>query len=262
MECLTAEKSVACRQYKDACCRMANSNGRGILSVLVFWAGTPKFPLYDNLHAEVTGFTNEEYLAFEQEAIQAKEASDISALKNNSTGVGHMPVHVSSGNYIAYISKTSDFRILHTIHGEEVLSLSDFIQRYNNLLITLGSDFDVRNSNDESLDFFHNRGISRNPYWVFKKQYAGLSMLLHAFTGAVAHEFFPSKKFLTIRPVGSMACILKKYLKKGDGYVESVCSKDNLDITDKECSKTDPECQRYYILTTALVRLYYDNKTM
>jgi hypothetical protein len=110
--------------------------------------------------------------------------------------------------YIVYVTKNPDFSIQNAANKK--LNLKNFIESYSDILISVGTDFTAEDS-------FHNRGISRNPYWVFEEKYSGLSMLLHGFTGAVAEMFFPEKKFMKVKPVGIMQCIIKKNLFPNEG---------------------------------------------
>jgi hypothetical protein len=118
---------------------------------------------------------------------------------------------------------------------------------YGDILISVGSDFSEKES-------FHNRGISRNPYWVFEEKYSGLSMILHGFTGAVADKFFSEKKIMCVKPIGSMQAIIKNQLLPGEGYIED--KKEKVDITKLEVSANDPEGEMNYIKISALTRIY------
>ena len=115
------------------------------------------------------------------------------------------------------------------------------------ILIVVGSDF----SNEE---YFHNRGIFRNPYWILENKYAGLSMLLHGFSAVVAQEYFPSIKCMHVIPVGSMQSILCKELKLGDGHI--VKSTGDVDISSCVYNPDDPEGDLNVIKIEALIKIF------
>lgn len=83
-------------------------------------------------------------------------------------------------------------------------------------------------------------------------------MLLHGFSGAVADKYFPEKKFMHVKPEGSMQCIIKKNLFPEEGYIEREGIK--IDITILEIPNTDPEGEMNYITVSTLKRIYQSNK--
>ncbi len=255
MELLTEANAKSWAQFKTMTCWVANQNSRGVLSGLVSLAGKANYPKYEEVK-EVTGFSNEEYITFTEKAISLKEKTDkkiVDVLAANSVGSNHMHTGFNSGqlNYIVYISKNPNFSIQNADMTGKEIHLKNFIESYNDILISVGSDFSAEHS-------FHNRGISRNPYWVFEEKYSGLSMLLHGFTGAVADKYFPEKKLMHVKPVGSMQCIIKKNLLPEEGYIE--CSGTKIDLANLEVSKPDPEGEMNYITVSALKRIYQSNK--
>lgn len=251
MELLTEANTEYWTLFKKMSCKVANQNSRGVLSALVNLAGNSDYPSYEKTK-ESTGFTEEEHIAFTEKAISLKKKTDnkiVNLLAANSVGSNHMYTgfQLDQPNYIVYISKNPNFSIQNAgLTGKE-FNLKNFIESYNDILISVGSDFSKRDS-------FHNRGISRNPYWVFEEKYAGLSMLLHGFSGAVAEKYFPEKKHMIVRPVGIMQCIIKKNLLPEEGYVDRSGTK--VDLTDLEVSETDDEGELNYITVSALKRIY------
>jgi hypothetical protein len=229
-------------------CRAADDR-RGVLSSLVSVAGREGYGGYEKVK-EVTGFTNQEYVAFTEKAINLKMKTNnkiVGILKANSVGCDHMCTSSNSPQrYIVYASKNPNFSIQQIALTEDFV-LKRFIDSYSDILITVGSDFSAEDS-------FHNRGISRNPHWVFEERYAGLSMLLHGFTGAVAIKYFPQKQLMEVRPVGSMQYIIKKALLPGEGYINDGLKK--IDIINLEVSQDDPEGPPNYITVAALKRIY------
>lgn len=255
MELLTEANEKSWTQFKTRTCWVANQNSRGLLSGLVKLAGKINCPKHEEVK-EVTGFTEEEYITFTEKAISLKKKTDgkiVNLLEANSVGSNHMYTSFQPGelHYIVYISKNPNFSIQNADMTGKEINFKNFIKSYNDILISVGSDFSAEHS-------FHNRGISRNPYWVFEEKYSGLSMLLHGFSGAVADKYFPEKKFMHVRPVGSMQCIIKKNLFPQEGYIEREGIK--TDITILEVSNTDPEGSMNYITVSALKRLYQLNK--
>ena len=213
--------------------------------------GSDNYPKYDDIK-EVTGFTDKEYVDFTEKALALKNKTHnkiIELISANSVGINHMCTHFDpeSSNFVVYISKNRDFSIPDADKTMNECTLKNFIELYNDILISVGSDFSKKES-------FNNRGISRNPYWVFEEKYSGLSMLLHGFTGTVADKFFPEKNMMLVKPVGSMQTIIKKHLLPGEGYIES--KNEKLDITKLEVLPTDPEGAMNYIEISALTRIY------
>ncbi|MBA2368549.1 MAG: hypothetical protein H0V82_05955 [Candidatus Protochlamydia sp.] len=249
MELLTTENTEGWANFKNRSYRIANISTGGTLGALVRGAGTPDQLSYESAK-QITGFTNEEYISFIEKASFLKNKTEnqiVHQLSSNSVGCHAMHTYYEPKelNYIVYVSKNCDFSISN-IKSER--TLKNFIDSYQDILITMGSNFSDKKS-------LRNRGISRNPYWVFEQKYAGLAMMLHAFTGAIAEKFFPDKKELIVTPVGSMQCIIKKNLNPGDGYIKN--NKKITDITDFQCTATDPELDNHnYIKITALTRIY------
>lgn len=258
MELLTEANTKCWAHFKQMSCWVANQNSRGVLSGLVKKAGEINYPKHEEVK-EVTGFTDEEYIAFTEKAISLKRKTDnkiVNLLEANSVGSNHLCTGFQLGKprYIIYISKNPNFSIQNAyLEGKKNQNLKNFIESYHDILISVGSDF-----SEEDKESFHNRGISRNPYWVFEEKYSGLSMLLHGFSGAVAHKFFPQKKLMSVRPVGSMQCIIKKNLFPNEGYIEHEGIK--TDITTLEFSSTDPQGSLNYITVSALKRIYQKSR--
>lgn len=257
MELLTEANTKCWACFKEMNWWVANNNSRGVLSVLVRLAGEANYPKHEEMK-KVTGFTEEEYVTFTEKAINLKKKTDnkiANLLKENSVGSNHMYTGFQSGrlNYITYITKNSNFSIQDADMTGKETNLKNFIDSYNDILISVGSAFSKEHS-------FHNRGISRNPYWVFEEKYSGLSMLLHGFSGAVADKYFPEKKLMHVKPVGSMQCIIKKNLFPEEGYIERKGIK--TDITILEVSNIDPEGEMNYITVSALKRIYQSDKSI
>lgn len=255
MELLTEANTKSWTRFKEMSYWVANVTSRGVLGSLVTQAGKINYPKYEEVK-ELIGFTNDEYITFTEKAISLKKKTDnkiVSLLTANSVGSNHMFTGFNSGQlrYIVYISKNRNFSIQNVDMTDKEFNLKNFIESYNDILISVGSDFSEEHS-------FHNRGISRNPYWVFEEKYSGLSMLLHGFTGAVADKYFPEKKLMHVKPVGSMQCIIKKNLFPEEGYIE--CKGKKIDLISLEVSEADPEGEMNYITVSALKRIYQSNK--
>jgi hypothetical protein len=254
MEVLTEKNTKDWSRFREMSCWVANANSRGVLSGLVKAAGTDRHPDYEAIK-EVTGFTEEEYAAFTKKAIDLKAKTEnkiVTLLEHNSVGANHMPIYFALGSllYIVYASRNPDFSIQNASAKmpNEKISFKKFIEAYDDVLITVGSNFSNK-------DFFHNRGISRNPYWVFEEKYSGLSMILHGFTGAVAAQYFPEKKEMRVMPVGSMQYLIKKSLLPGEGHVIKG-NDQKIDLTALDVSTSNPEGALNYIKVSALTRIY------
>ncbi|QLH36747.1 MAG: hypothetical protein HWD61_11895 [Parachlamydiaceae bacterium] len=191
MELLTKDNFTSWKKFKEMNDWVANCHSRGVLSNLIRMAGESRYPNYETIK-EVTGFTYQEYEAFTEKAVKLKSQNDKIAniIAHNCVGSNHMVTSFEQGKlrYIVYASKNPTFSIQdaykHIISNP--CNLKNYITAYSDILITMGTDFSEN-------DYFHNRGISRNPYWVFEGKYAGLSILLHGFTGVVANTYFPEK---------------------------------------------------------------------
>lgn len=250
MERLTEENAKCWSWFKERTYRVANASGRGILGYLLVKAGEPGFG-YDEELKDATGFTKEEFNRFIEKATHLKKTNNKikDVICNNSVGSNHMCTFFDPArfHYIAYITKNRNFSIQNVdMTGK---NLKNFIESYNDLLITVGSDFSEKN-------YFSNRGISRNPYWVFEEKYSGLSMILLGFTGAVAAKYFPEKKEMRVQPVGSMQSIIIKNLLRGEGYTVDRDGIKKADIVDLKSDVDDPEGDFNHIQIPALNRIY------
>lgn len=249
MELLTPENTDNWSLFQNLNYQVANSNGRGVLSTLVLRAGKDNYPDDYEKMKEYTGFTREEYEAFTRKAIKLKKTNEkiTKILASNSVGSAFMCTNYKQGElrYIVYASKNPNFSIQEVKLTSENFSLKNYIEAYSDILISVGSNFSYREN------AFHNRGISRNPYWVFEEKYSGLSMLLHGFSAAVANQFFPQKQVMCVKPVGSMQDIIKKNLLLGEGTLE-----DGTDITQLQVSQDDEEGLMNHIQVVALTRIY------
>ncbi len=253
MEFITEETSKCWSRYKELSSWMANSNGMGVLSNLVCQAGDPELqPKYETISRR-TGFTIEEYTAFLEKAIKIKELTKnkiVELLCASSNASDHMGIYFNPEKirFIVYVTKNPDFSI-QSVDVNKNRSLKNYIESYNDILISVGSTFD-----EES---FENRGIFRNPYWVFEQKYSGLSMLLHGFSGAVAERFFPEKKQMQVKPMGSMQCIIIKHLLPGEGH--AVVQGEKKDLVDFKVEADDLEGPMNCIQVSALSRIYYQS---
>lgn len=262
MELLTKKTSNCWKRYATMSSWIANSRN-GVLSCLVEWADTPQWPKYEKIK-NLTGFSKEEFDAY-QETIKLKKTNKKigTVLNANSAGIDQMSTSADGSSYVVYITKNHDFSIEEADKtAEKERSLKNFVESYKDILISVGSDF----SNFTKEGNFHNRGIARNPYWVFEEKYSGFSMLLHGFSAVVADEFFSVEKTndlqtpgletkMIVVPIGSMQVPIKKSLLPGEGYAENGDRK--IDITELPVSSTDPEGKRNHIKNSALKRVYY-----
>ncbi len=251
MELITEKNSDYWDQFTQMTKWVANARFRGVLTNHVRVAGTENDWKYEDTK-KVTGFTEEEFANFKEKAIsfKNKKKDNLYLLENTTTGSYFMSTGSLEGEsrYIVYITKNENFSIQDVSVEFQDYSIKKYIEIYGDILISVGSDF-------TPTDYFHNRGIFRNPYWVFMEKYAGLSMLLHGFIAAVAELYFSEKMKMCVRPVGGMQCIIKKNLLPGEGYVEK--GDDEIDITDLEVSPDDPEVGMNHIQVAALTRIYY-----
>lgn len=256
MEQLTKATSQCWKHYQNYS-KFVASGSCDVLSNLVKLIGKGKVPDYKKVQ-DVTGFTEAEYEAFVEKARISQEKTDGKigeVLAKTSHGSNHMHTSYSEeeDNYIIYVTKNPDFSIetADKVARETELTLKNFIEAYEDLLITVGTDF-TKNSS------FYTRGISRNPHWIFEQKYSGLSMLLHGFSALVAQTFYPHKKEMQVKPLSSMQNIIAKKVQPGEGYVESENGK--IDLTELPQENGSFEYPMTHIKTSALTRIF--NETL
>lgn len=280
MEPLTKENESHWERFKGMSEWVANGSTGGILKILLLKAGREDCPAYGEDIKDGTGFTQEEYKNFIQESIKLKkEKCNIAKLiGKNSIGIGHMETssEPDTKRYIVYATLNPHFSIQ---KSDAIMAqgknLKNFFEAYKDILITVGSDFSNKKKFPIMLrneftrfgsDFlgeksFHNRGISRNPYWVFKGKYAGLSMLLHGFSARVATQHFPMKEYMIVKPTGSMQTIINKSLHAEDAFIFSSTGKKEDVITLKTFERFEniedaPESPMNFIKISALTRFF------
>ncbi|MES2345823.1 MAG: hypothetical protein V4494_07800 [Chlamydiota bacterium] len=253
MELLSRENGKCWSRFKSMSEKIANPFGDGIFSELLISAGENNHPSYEE-REEITGFTKEEYIAFTEKAIELKKTNEkiVKLISSNAVGSSYMHAYyhpLNKERYIVYISKNDKFSIQEAhIHMGEEINLKKYMESYGDILIAMGSDFSEEDS-------FHNRGIFRNPYWVFEQKYAGLSMLLHGFSGVVAENYFLEKKIMKVSPVGSMQCIIQKNLFPGEGYIKND-DNEEIDLVNLKFSLNTGQYPENRIKVSALTRIY------
>lgn len=246
MELVTEENALGWTLFKNISSWIANSNGRGVLSGLVSLAGKKGYPTFNEIR-NVTQFTEQEFTEFTKKCIELKQKTNnviVELLKATSVGSNH--IFTGINDYIVYITTDANFSI-RDINTTQEFSLKNYINSYQKIIIVMGSNF-----NDKK--YFSNRGIFRNPYWVFQQKYSGLSMLLHGFVAVIANKYFLEKEHLRVKPVGSMQSIIQKHLYRGEGYI--IQGDKNIDIVDIQVTPDDPEGSLNYIQINALLRIY------
>lgn len=251
LERITELNSEAWRKYTKATARMCNYN-RGILNSSVSLHKNGKGLTFDE-SKEVIGFDEKEYNSFMEE-IDKLDDKTIRILDSIGAGFNFISTtfYPNKLTYIAYITTNPDFNILTAsplppfvssdIRSEEDITLKEYISFYSDIVICIGSNFSGKDS-------YHNRGIFRNPYWILKCKYNNLSIVLHGYIAIVAHLYYPHLLFMEVKPIGSMACLLKKYLTRGD------CFMGDVDIKDIEVTPLSPELSTLTIHNKALVRI-------
>lgn len=118
-------------------------------------------------------------------------------------------------HYVVFASKTRDFSThfpderKNAEPPDEFITLKEYIRRYDDLLMCVGSWF-------TSDDHYHNRGIFRNPMSMIQNSHKGIAMLLHSFSGSVVQKFFPERKTMVVKPLTSMQHLICKHFKPGE----------------------------------------------
>lgn len=215
MELITEQNEIYWMQYTKQTGLIAPGRNRGILSALIAKTVTHRDESTGVVHfsnpnyqacQERSGFNEQEFKEYitylgKQGLLNTKKSKVLAA---NAAGSSHITLVANDSRYVIYATKTPDFAI-NTIpllpKNQETLTLKEFNEWYQDLLICVGCHF-------TSPKIIHNRGIFRNPSSVVDDTHKGISMLLHAFSGAVAIQFFKEKEFLQVRPVSSMQYII------------------------------------------------------
>ncbi|MCH9756933.1 MAG: hypothetical protein K0U37_07070 [Gammaproteobacteria bacterium] len=271
MELVTEENESHWRQYQAYSKMMSEGNGRSILPYLTYFIKASlvgddqvRYTFQDGSgrsYIEESGLSVEEFAQFithlGENGFTSKTRKS-AALAENSSGSNHMSISSLSGSsYIIFASKTPDFLIQEVSVIEPSSSIKAFKSEYDNLLMTVGSDFSCPTS-------FHNRGISRNPLSVIDGTHKGLAMILHGFTAAVAKRFFPSKLHMRVKPVGAMQHLICTSFKPEEVTIEGgiftqVAEKAKGTMEDPRSSY---ESGLNTIDISALVELYYDKSRL
>lgn len=130
-------------------------------------------------------------------------------------------MHSSIGTYITYISKepvTGFFPFPEQAPEEK--DFDAYIDAYDNLIMSVSSYHTLdKGAEDE----YQHRGIFRNPISMLRKDYQGLGILIHAFTGLAWSIEFPEKKYMTVNPDGNeyMRFLLENNFTEAEkGYAE------------------------------------------
>jgi len=212
MERITEENNRAWRQYIDSAHRLIWETSGALVALprcieknegrnnyLIDLRATPTDSLL-----QMTGFNQEEYSDFLDYLIKQGCVKSSLKLKTLNACRAGMVANVMTKNhesYAIYASKNPDFSIKNIpLSHTGAVNLNDFIHHYDDLIMSVGSDF-------SSSDDYENRGIFRNPLSIIDNKHKGISMILHGFTAAVAQKFFPEKKYMRVRPIGSMQAI-------------------------------------------------------
>jgi hypothetical protein len=276
LELLTPENEKDWSEFRDMNYFIANNDWRGVFSTMFTPSRQAKPTPYDELK-EATGFTPEEYEQCKEDvrtAIKNTQGKIVKVICGNSIGSHCMHTLAFRDSekwkhYIAYITTNKNFSIKdHKWHPKAnglERTLKNYIKAYGDVVISVGTAIGIT---EEGAHGFLNRGISSNPWLAFldalhpyRRKWAVLSMILHGFTAAVVAKFFPEKLRLEVRPLGSMQAIICRNLKPGDGYSQPDLLElgDRTDLSTLKVSPDAPECDRNYIKTSALTRIYYSS---
>lgn len=138
-----------------------------------------------------------------------------SALLQIYAGSSNFPIARDGQHYAIFATKTRDFatRLPNQTNNaeprDECITLKEYIIRYGDLLMCVGSWF-------TGSEQFHNRGIFRNPINMIENTYKGIAMVMHGFSAAVAQKFFPERKSMIVKPLASMQHLICISLKPED----------------------------------------------
>ncbi len=146
------------------------------------------------------------------------------AFSGISSGCSGMQCHI--GAYISYVCKqpiTGFFELPEDSGysaGNESYNLDGYVDNYNNLLMSVSS-YDLNPSQEEAGITYEHRGIFRNPISMLRKDYPGLAILLHSFTGVVWRTKSPKIEKMIVNPNGNfvMRSMLIKHFKGREGVL-------------------------------------------
>ena len=177
------------------------------------------------------------------------------ALLQIDSGSRHLCIEPDGSNYVTFASRCRELSTTDLASERDAdvskISLKDYFRRYRDILMCVGSQF---SSNRKS---FENRGIFRNPYSMIQKDYLGISMLVHGFTGAVVQKFFPERKEMVVRPIPSMQLIIFENLEPDDYTVNKLGAIDQLIRECREDCENREGIESYNdIKIEAVARLY------
>lgn len=137
---------------------------------------------------------------------------------------GRLGMHTEIGAYISYVCKkpiTGFFELPqdNSVSAEdESKNLDGYIDNYNNLLISVSS-YGLDRDEEEAGTKYEHRGIFRNPISMLRKDYPGLAVPLHSFTGLVWRTKSPNIEKMLVNPDGNdvMRSILLVHFKGKEG---------------------------------------------
>lgn len=116
-------------------------------------------------------------------------------------------------DYVVYVSKTPVTGRFTPKKRDFTLSFKEYIEVYDNIIMSVGSML------THSPLSFENRGIMKNPKYIFSGQYGNLAMTLHGFTAAVMKlHVAPEKIEMIVYPFGRMSDIIERFQKPGTPY--------------------------------------------
>jgi len=132
-----------------------------------------------------------------------KNVADPKKLQATLSGVcsGTAGMHKSVGTWITYVSKkeiTGFFPFKKLVKLTEVESnnvVEHFVTYYDDLIMSVSS---FNHTNE--IRFYEHRGIFRNPISILRKDYRGLGLLIHIFTGVARSLNDPNLVHMTVRP--------------------------------------------------------------
>lgn len=217
MELVNSSNIDYWQHFADLSYRFTDDS-RGTISLLAKFCNSEKrrdLLNYERIK-EFLGMSEPEYQEYKEKLIERKMYNPDMNKGLLAVGSGACAFQLSKedNTYVVYASKKPiTDKFLFSPHADEINTLKGFNEEYGDILIA------VRLSLRENPAYYVNRGIFRNPASFVEGGYKGIAMKLHAFSGAVAEKFFPTRQYMVVHALPSMHTILTKEVPLDAGFL-------------------------------------------
>lgn len=199
-------------------CKILSQEGRGPLHVFAQISNQHPFPFpYDEDIKTATGFTEAEFTVYIDTLFKKEAWKKTEAIQGVCAGVCGFEIFKDDNQYVTYASKKPVKGRFSFEKTEKSISVKDFSQVYDDLLMCVGTTFFDQLA--AHVPYYRNRGIFKNPANIIEGGYGNISLQLHGFSALVAKYKAPYIKYMLVSPIPSMQGILVKSLKPGDAFI-------------------------------------------